>query len=85
MTNTTTSFEADFNALTDQDMFALAQEMNMIEPGAGTNGASFGATLIEAAPSLEMAALVGFLCLGLLLAYPLARKMRLARLIRLNL
>ncbi len=85
MNNTTTNFEADFSALTDQDMFALAQEMNMIEPGAGTETVSLGATLIEAAPSIETAAIIGFFCLGVMLVYPVARKMRLARLIRLNL
>lgn len=84
MNSTTTDFQSDLNLLSEQDMFVISQEMNMIEPSAGTEGASFGATLMEMAPSIETTALIGFFCLGLMLVYPVARKTRIAKMIRLH-
>ena len=81
MNNKKTILESDFEILTDQDMFAIAQDMNAIEPGAGT---SFTSTLIDIAPSIETAALIGFFCLGMMLVYPVAKKTRFAKRIRLH-
>ena len=73
---------SNLDALSEQDMLAIAHQMNAIEPGAGANEQSFMTMIIDALPSPELLAGTVLLAFGIYAGLHFARKTRLYKLIR---